>query len=407
MKARKETVGIVGAGPSGIVAALEARKRGAEVFLFDSNPRAGRKLLATGAGRCNLSNAGATAERYYCDDIDGLRKALSIFGPRQLAKYFEELGIFTFSTPDGWYYPLTESASNVVDILEAHLRASKVCLCMGVKICDLSVGESDFCLSEANVRRVYHVNRVIIATGGKASPASGSDGQMFTVLEKLGHQVLPVLPALAPVLTEVRPIKGLRGVRLDAGVSLFANNKLLQSTFGNIIFTEWGVNGPGVMDLSYLVGLYSHCYREIEINFLGEREQLLRKLLEDTRFKRLPAAVVFESVLPVRLVRLFMERVGVAGDVLLQDVSRVTIEALLQHLRHFRVAVRGTRSFDHSQLSIGGIPLQQVNPLNMESRLIRGLHFAGEVLNVAGPCGGYNLQWAFTSGYLAGRGIEG
>jgi predicted Rossmann fold flavoprotein len=396
-------LGIIGAGPAGLMAALEASRFGMEVHLFDSNPRVGRKLKGTGAGRCNISNQGAAAQRYSGGDPDFLHKIFSAFSQSQLASSLDSIGIPIYATPDGWCYPLSESAINVVDILEAHLRKDGVRIYNKTKICDIQHQNSDFLLAEANAKLTYSFERIVCATGGKAFPKLGSNGEFFSCLKRLGHTIVPVFPALAPLLTDPKPIHKLQGIRMDVGVRLFRDLELLGDTTGNIIFNEWGINGPGVMDLSHLVSTNQNSALHIEINFLPFHEELLQEIIKTNRASSIALQVIFQAILPLKVVLFFMEQAGLSQEIQINRVPDESLEYLFNLIKKFPLEVRGTRGFDFCQISTGGVPLAEIFPVSLESRLHPGLFFAGEVMDVIGPCGGYNLHWALSSGVLAGR----
>jgi predicted Rossmann fold flavoprotein len=342
------------------------------------------------------------ANRYFCANQKLLESAIDKFGHDQLIAYLHALGILTYSTADGWVYPVSNSASNVVDIFTAHLNGSGVCISENTMIEDIQIRETHFELVTKGKGRSINVDRLIVASGSKALPNSGSKGEMFSVLGKLGHTIKPVKPALAPVLTDRRIFHKLQGIRVDVGVSLWIGDEKKSETAGNIIFTNWGLNGPGVMDLSHLINLNEDSEIRLKINFLISHEEALRDLLGKNRKLELPIQVLFESVLHKKIARFFLDRFQVKPGRSIESVEDETLEALFEEMTGIFVEVKGTRGFEFSQLSTGGIPLSDVDPNTMESRLVKGLYFAGEVLDVIGPCGGYNLQWAFTSGAIAG-----
>ncbi len=396
-------IGIIGAGPAGIIAALEARQSAAQVLLIDANGVIGRKLAATGSGRCNLTNAQVSASRYHSSSIEFVKQALEHFGHQQLISWLNEHGIFTYATSDGWVYPITDSAANVVDILQAHLRAAGIELYLSTLITDIQRQNNSFILHTADPKRSFTVDKVIVATGGPACPQLGARENIYSILKKLGHAILPVLPALAPLETEMHMIHKLQGVRLDAGVTLFADGKTIGKTFGNIIFTSWGLNGPGVMDLSYLVSLHADSKLELSIDLIHDRVDLLVELFQNKANSEIPLLAILESLLPVKISRWALEGLSLPVDIPTHQVNQTQLSKLLASLKNLRVVVKRTRGFRFSQLSTGGVSLEEVNPQDMQSKIIKGLYFAGEVLDVTGPCGGYNLQWAFTSGYIAGH----
>lgn len=402
MKNSTLTVAVVGAGPAGMMAALEARRAGATVLVLDGNPRVGRKLLVTGSGRCNLTNAKMRAEAYHCTDTAFVARALERFGYRELVARLAEMGIPTYATDDGWTYPVSNSAANVVDIFEAHLALAGVEMLTNAHVSGLRRDGEGYHLLVGESGPMHRANRVILAGGGMAYPNLGSKGELFPMVEKLGHTVLPVTPALAPVVTDPRPLRRLQGVRLDARLTLSESNQSLAESTGNIIFTEWGINGPGVMNLSHHVSARPNTPMRLEIDFLHAYAPEMRRLVNAYHQMEMPLSVLLEGVLPSKVVAVMMEKAHLPLETRLDELTDDQEEVLFRLLTAFRVEVRGTRGFEFSQVSTGGVPLDEVYPESMESRRCAGLYFAGEILDVNGPCGGYNLQWAFTSGVIAG-----
>jgi predicted Rossmann fold flavoprotein len=395
-------IAIIGAGPAGMMAAIFASQAGCEVVIIDTNEHVGRKLLVTGAGRCNLTNADVAAVRYACDNPVWLNRVLNQFNREDLLRFLERIGIFTFSTFDGWYYPISESAHAVVDAFDAALEGHKVQKMLRKQVTGIiKVGDGFEVMLH---RDVIKADRVIIACGGKAYPSLGSDGNLLTIIQQMGHLVHPVLPALAPVTADMRMLKGLQGVRLDADVTLLQGGRALGKTFGNIIFTQWGLNGPGVMDLSYLVSTYPMKDMVLELNLIHKFVEKLNTMFISPVNSFMPVQVAIQSVLPPKMAAYVIHAAGLAPDTLLSKLKKPQRDSLFQLLTHFQLKVTGTRGFDYCQVSTGGVALMEVNPETMESLIVPGLFFAGEVLDVVGPCGGYNLQFAFSTGAIAGMG---
>ncbi|MCP4544483.1 MAG: aminoacetone oxidase family FAD-binding enzyme [Chloroflexi bacterium] len=402
-------VGIVGTGPAGMMAALEAAKRGARVLLFDSNPMVGRKLLVTGNGRCNLSNANAAADRYTCADPAFLEQALAKFGHEHLSVTLRELGILTYATHDGWCYPLSNSAATVVDTFAAALELAGVEIHLWHKIVHIRRSKGKFVL-EADVpdgARTYTVERVIVAAGGKAHPVLGSKGECFPLLKELGHTVVPIHPALVPIRADVKRFHKLQGVRLDVGLALFQGDNKLHETVGNMLFTRFGFSGPASMNLSHLVSTHEGPPLRLTLNLIPHHLEELRQLIARKRADPISMRVILGAVLPVKIPPVFLWLAGLGPDVCLNQISNRSLEKLLGLLISISVKVKGTREFKFSQLSTGGVPVTEVVPHSMASRRVKGLYLAGEVLDVVGPCGGYNLQYAFTSGAIAGMAAGG
>lgn len=406
-------VGIVGAGPAGIMAALQAAGRGVRVLLFDRNPVIGRKLLVTGNGRCNLSNANVAPGRYACADSDFLERAFRRFGRDELLSALGGLGVLTYATEDGWYYPLSNSAATVRDALASALELTAgVELHLGTKISDIRRLKKRFVLEVGGPSHTVTVDKVIVAAGGKAHPALGSKGELFPVLKRLGHTVVPVRPALVPIRAEVSHFHKLQGVRLDAGLALYQGADKLGETVGNLMFTQFGFSGPAAMDLSHLVMTQRHgdsasLQQTLVINLVPHHLPELRRLVAAKRADPVPLRVVLGAVLPAKVPPVILGLAGLPAELPLSQTSDRQLEELIKHLTGTSAVVKGTRGFQFGQLSAGGVPVTEVEPETMASRGVPGLYIAGEVLDVVGPCGGYNLQFAFTSGALAGMAAGG
>ena len=400
-------IGIVGAGPAGMMAALEAAKRGARVLLFDTNRMVGRKLLVTGNGRCNLTNEGVAADRYVCADPAFLQTALAAFGRLELLAALWDLGVITYATHDGWVYPVSNSAATVADALAAGLEQAGVEVRLLTKIGGIRRQGSRFVLEAGGPAHTIEVDAVVVAAGGKAYPALGSKGELFPVLERLGHTVMPVRPALAPICARAAPFHKLQGVRLDVGLAVYRDDTKLGETVGNLMFTQFGFSGPAAMDMSYLVSAHRPGALRLVLNLIPTHQAELDRLLAAKRQERVPLRVVLGAVLPAKVPPVFLGLAGLPADVMLAEVSDDELARVVGLLTGFSLPAEGTRGFQFSQLSSGGVPVTEVDARTMGSRKVRALYLAGEVLDVIGPCGGYNLQFAFTSGALAGAAAAG
>ncbi len=394
----------VGAGPAGMTAALFAARAGAQVRLIDANPQVGRKLTVTGSGRANLTNRSVEAERYTCADPQWMSALLARFGYPELLDFLNEIGVLTYSTTDGWCYPISESAQTVVEAFANALQLAGVELVLNQKVISIRKERDKFKLTLTS-GVTLETRQLIIAAGGKAYPTLGSRGELFPSLKTLGHSITPLTPALAPVTCDMQPWRKLSGLRLDARASLFEGSTLLAETTGNLIFTEWGLNGPAVMDLSHHISTRPGAKLELVLNPLFSSEPALRDLVERKRATLTPLRTLLGSVLPPKLPPLLLSRAGLAQGVLVNQLNRDQIDKLFRVATTLPFKVTGVRGFEYCQVSAGGVPVSEVDPLNMRSRLVPGLSLAGEVLDVVGPCGGYNLQFAFSSGALAGMGV--
>jgi len=400
-------VGIVGAGPAGIMAALAAAELGAQVILFDTNRSVGRKLAATGNGRGNLTNMRASAGDYHCSSPDLIEGLLAAFGPADLRRYLAGIGVLTYSTYDGWCYPVSESAAAVAELLAAAVELAGVEVRLLTKVDDLERCGCGWDIRHSGGSAHMAVDRVIVATGGLAAPALGASGSLYPILQRLGVRVLPSRPALVPLVADMRRWHKLQGVRVEAEVRLLHGVEEIGRDRGNLMFTQSGLSGPAAMNLSHLVGEPPASGLEAAIDLAPAHGEALADLVRRLAGRRMPLATLLGAVVPPKVPPVILASVGLPESVRLDEAPRVAVADALARLHDLRVAVSGTRGFAQAQLSAGGVPLTEVEATTLECRSCPGLYLAGEVLDVVGPCGGYNLHFAFASGRVAGLAAAG
>lgn len=398
-------IAVIGAGAAGILAALNAASGLGQVTLFEHNASIGKKILVTGSGRCNITNDAVSPAAYHCADPEWITQFLDHFGVAELKDNFEKLGIPLYKTEDGWYYPLSQSAQAVVAILEERLSESPVKLRVATEVEWFSLQDGQFVLKllHEGQQRTESFDGVVLAAGGKAYPDLGSRGQLFGALEKLGHQVEPKKPALGPIYVDLLAFKQLRGQRFDAVCSLYADGERLASTYGNLIVTEKGFNGPGVMNLSHLVSLYPDKTLELQVNFLGPYwEGMAEQFVDPKRARRSIKGLLLQSFSP-KTVEFFLNQARLNPTVSIESLNESELLGLLRVATDNRFKITGAGDFGNSQVSVGGVAVSEVDPISFESTLIPKLYLIGETNDVIGPCGGYNLHYAFGSGILAGK----
>jgi hypothetical protein len=392
-----------------MMAALQAAWNGASVTLFERNPTVGRKLLVTGSGRCNITNAAAAAAAYTCADQKWIETLLGQFGVPELLAVLSEIGIPVYKTSDGWYYPLSDSAHTVVDAFACALHLAGVTLVNSAQVTSIRVGGKGLAVrfSRDGKEEESEFERLVVSAGGKAYPSLGSRGELFPVLEGLGHVVLPKRPALAPLLVDLGNLQVLQGIRLDAGVTLWNGSQRLASTRGSLIVTQWGLNGPAVMDISHHVSARPQTALELSLNLLAFFEEEFDRLLAQKRKSSMPFRVFLGAFFPPKVAITVIKNARLAEEILMHQVGDSALERLIDKLKDTRLAVKGVRDFEYCQISAGGVPVSEVDPRTLESRRVKGLYLTGETLDVVGPCGGYNLQYAFSSGAVAGKAAAG
>ena len=398
--------GIIGAGPAGIFSALMIKEQNPEhsVTIFDGNQKIGRKLFATGNGRCNITNMNAGPGSYYSVRPAGLSPVFDQIGPEAIRKKLEVLGIPTVQTEDGWVYPQSWSAANVVQILGDALQYAGVEVRSGAKVTGITMSGSKFVLAVEGQGKTKPFDKLILTTGSHAFPQLGANTSILSELFQFGHRDLPFIPALAPVSAKGDIFKALQGTRLDAEVTALKGKEELGSSFGNIIFTDYGLNGPGIMNVSHLISDKDAKDYMLRINFVpGDLKRQLDNFFYQHINKDYPYRSVYLSILPGKLIEYFFKIWKLDWETTCKRIDSRTFRIHLKRLENGLIPIEGNRGFNFGQAAAGGIPLSEVDLSTMESRKQKGLFFAGEVLDVVGPCGGYNLTWAIATGIISGR----
>lgn len=396
-------IGIIGAGASGLCAAIQSKQLGMDVHLLDANASPGRKLGATGSGRCNISNQQAAAMQYFTDDQNALQKCFAKISSVQVLTFLEACGIPTTASQDGWIYPQSYSAANVVDILMDDLK--HIDLHTSTLITEITRTTDGFILHSADPALQYRCEKLILACGSPANPQLGSRAILYDSITRLGHTILPVRPALSPIETDPAPFHKLQGVRLDAGVELRHENKPVAQNIGNIIITQWGLNGPGVMDISHWIDPGKPDSYQLKIDFAPRCGGEIERALSAAKNAGRSLQALLKAYLPAKVVDFLLRQTRLEAHLHCGDMHQSQKEGLLHAIHNQIVAVRGVRGFKFAQASTGGVPLGEIHPATMQSKRCPGLFFAGEIVNVLGPCGGFNLHWAFLSALIAANGL--
>ncbi len=398
-----KTVIVIGGGASGLVAALTAAEDpDNRVLLLERQQRVGRKLLATGNGRCNLTNTGAAPEHYHGEDPAFVRPALSAFGPGEALDYFHSLGLLTAEEYGGRVYPLSDSANSVLDVLRLALDRAGVeqrCACPAQA---LRRGKKGLLVETEG--ETLQADAVILACGGAAGARLGGVMDGYRLARDLGHRRTGLYPALVQLVTEPEYPRALKGVRAESVLRLCRGERVLARSRGELQFTETGVSGPAVFDLSRAAATGGEGLT-LRIALLPLDADEILPLLGARRaqYPELAASEIFTGMLHNRLGRMLVKYAGVNGNAPLRELTDESLRTLSRACVDFRLPVKGTEGFDHAQVTAGGLRTEEFDPATLESRLVPGLFACGELLDVDGDCGGYNLQWAWASGRLAGR----
>ena len=394
-------IGIIGGGASGMAAALAASENpNAQVVLLERQARVGRKLLATGNGRCNLTNIHAKERGYHGLDEQFPQYALTKFDPEMTLSWFEKLGLYTVTEPSGKVYPYSDQANSVVDILRFNLERPNIQVRTAFEVEKIKQSGDKFVVSNAEEDVVF--DKLIVACGGLAGSKLGGSMSGYKLLGKLGHRSTKLRPALVQIKSDWGGVSGLKGVRAECKAEIYNNEQLFAQSRGELQFTEYGLSGPVIFEVSRDV--CSKPGRWIcRLDFLPDwTAQQLEKELYRRKLSHLPAQELLTGILHNRLGRVLTHSVGVALNAGCKDLSDGDILSVCAAVKHFEVNLTEPMGMDSAQVTAGGVMTEQFDPETMESRLLPGLYACGEVLDVDGDCGGYNLQWAWSSGRLAG-----
>ncbi len=395
-------IGIIGAGASGMAAALAAAENeNAQVVLFERQPRVGRKLAATGNGRCNLTNLHANEGGYHGEDRTFAGHALRAFDVEQTLTWFRELGLFTVAEPSGRVYPYSDQANSVVDVLRFALDQRNIRLELGFEVTKIRRCGDGFRVESGD--RSEFCDRLIIACGGLAGTKLGGSMAGYQLLRSLGHRMTKLRPALVQVKCAWGGVASLKGVRTNCHVQILHNGSLHAESTGELQFTEYGLSGPVIFEVSR-----DTCQGKGEwlcrLDFLPQvpMAELKEELLRRTE-RQLPVEEFLTGILHNRLGRILIKSAGISNNRLVSSIDNKEIEEICTAVKSFEILLTEPLGMDSAQVTAGGIVTAEFDPLTMESKLVPGLYACGEVLDIDGDCGGYNLQWAWSSGRLAGH----
>ena len=399
-----ETVIVIGGGAAGMLAALTAAEEAERrVLLLERQQRVGRKLLATGNGRCNLTNTGAGPANYHGENPDFAVPALTAFPPQAALDFFRGLGLMTVEEYGGRVYPLSNAANSVVDVLRFALEARGVEVKTACPARELKREKQGF--SVVTDEGCLHADKLIVACGGAAGAKLGGVSDGYELLKALGHKRTALYPALVQLLTAPEYPRALKGVRADCALRLLAGEELLAQSDGELQFTETGVSGPAAFDLSRAASVGGKGLTLSADFFRDYTEEAILELLRARRehLPALPAAEMLTGMLHNRLGKMLVKYAGLSAGTPLSALSGNALKTLARACKDFRLELRGTEGFDSAQVTAGGVKTSGFNPETLESWFVPGLFACGELLDIDGDCGGFNLQWAWASGRKAGR----
>ena len=376
-----------------------AQTQNTQVILLERQSRVGKKLSATGNGRCNLSNIHADIGHYHGEDAAFCTYALAQMDVEKTLAWFHSLGLFTATEPTGKVYPYSDQANSVVDVLRLALNRANIDLRTGFAVQKVSKTENGFAVTDGET--TVFCNRLIVACGGIAGTKLGGSMSGYKILSKLGHSASRLRPSLVQLKSNWSGLASLKGVRTNCNVKILHNGEIFAQSTGELQFTDYGISGPVIFEVSRDVCQAPGTWTAV-LDMLPDHDgTVLEQALRRKRCTDLPMDELLTGIIHNRLGRILTKYAGVRGK-LTSELTEGDIQQLLKTVKSFEIVLTEPMGMENAQVTAGGIYTCNFDPATMESKLVPGLYACGEVLDIDGDCGGYNLQWAWSSGYLAG-----
>ena len=401
---------VVGAGPAGMMAAIRAGQLGKDVILIERNETLGKKLKITGSSRCNITNTAPLdlfVEKFGKKGAF-LRSAFTKLSNRRLMSFFNSKGLKFNVEENGRVFPISNKSTSIIKVLKEYLSENKVKKNYNTRLMKIKIKKDYFTLDLGNDNHMA-AKKVILATGGVSYPPTGSTGDGLDIAEKLGHKITPLKPGLVPLKTDEEWVKELQGISLENVILTFKYGKRkIVSDKGNIIFTHFGISGPLILDLSSKIVPLFEKNEKIDL-YIDLKPELIASELEEMLIKEFEARSKTEFknfmklLIPNRMIPVFIELLEINPKKKVNQVNRKERISIANLLKAFPLTLTGFQSIDKAMITCGGISKKDINPGTMESKIVAGIYFAGEIIDLCAPSGGYNLQEAFSTGYLAGE----
>ena len=396
---------IIGAGASGIVCSILSKKSNNKVVILERNDKSLKKLLMTGNGRCNYMNEEYNTSKYHSEDIDIVDKIISSNNIEMVRNFFDSLGVIP-KIKNGYYYPYSNQAVTIKNMLEEEALNKGVEIRYNSLVTDVKKVDDKFEVV-CNNEKLY-CNNLVIATGSKAYPVTGSDGSGYTLLTNFNHTIVEVVPSLVQLTSDFKYLKNWDGVRSDVVLELFEDDKHIATEFGEVQLTNYGISGICTFNLSHYVtrGIKNHKYT-MSINFVPFIDTLITPWMDDYSKKNSNKKLynLLEGLLNTKLIDIILKVSNIDGNRYYNDLSNDEKLVLCKNLKGLKINITGHKSFDSAQICSGGVKLSEIDYNTFESKVVSNLYITGELLDMNGNCGGYNLTTCWISGILSGKAI--
>lgn len=400
---------IIGGGAAGSFCAITAARRGLSVIVLEPNEKIGRKLRITGKGRCNVTNNSdiRTVMNHIPDHSRFLYGALTRFSPEDTMQFYEDLGIPLKTERGNRVFPVSDNANDIADALQNELRRLGVTI-IHEKAVDLITEDGRICAVDTSNQRI-RTDRCVIATGGKSYPKTGSEGSGYRLASKLGHSIVSPLPSLVPLVSDDRCCAELQGLSLrNIELSAYEDDKSIYRERGEMLFSHFGITGPLVLSASAHMRHFGTAEYKVILDLkpaLDEKTLDLRILRDFSKYQNKAIRNALGDLLPKAMIPVILSRIAVPGGKPVHEITKEERKKLVHELKNFTITINGTRPIEEAVVTAGGVSTDEINPRTMESKLVSGLYFAGEIMDLDAYTGGYNLQIAWSTANLAGNSL--
>ena len=399
---------IIGAGAAGIMAAVIASEN-TRIDLFEKNSKIGKKISVSGNGRCNISNANLSSEDYFTHNLAFVKYVLKRFGFKDFERFCKNIALTLTKDEEGRVYPLSKDARSVITLLEKKLRERNVKIYTNSKIIDIKKQKEGFIIQTESKKYQFY-DKVMLAAGSAAASHLGGGVEGYEIARKLGHDIKTLYPSLVQLELNSKTASKMAGVKKYGKISLYIDSEKVQTLKGDILFTNYGVSGLGILDISQKASFALKDKKEVEIGLdlmmefeRAEFENRIKNFCKE--FPKYDIETILYSFISPKIACHFLKDLNIDPKKSAKEINQKLIKKICYYLKDWRFKVKDTHGYRYAEVCGGGIDLSEVNEKNMESKLVKGLYFGGEILDVVGKRGGYNLHFAWASGYLAGKGI--
>jgi hypothetical protein len=397
---------VVGGGASGLLVSILISRCNTEVILLEKNSRVGKKILVSGNGKCNIGNISPQPKNYYSSNPNFINKALENYGAKEIIDIFKTIGIEIIEGSDGKLFPLSLQASSVVDILEYEAKRLGVEIICDCEVNNISKKDNIFTI-KSTIKDIL-AETVILTSGSQAYPKLGGSSRGLDIATSLGHNIVTPLPSLVQLSSDETWVKEVSGVKINSTVSLYANNQYITQKSGDVLFTKYGVSGLAILDISRSVSLelanYSYCELSIDLMPQYTKEELIKLILSYSNIDR-DIDIFLNGFINKKLIKVVLSqsKSKVKNS---KNLNRKEIAKIVYSIKNLKLSISDTKGFENAEVSIGGVDTKDVNPITMESKIVKNLYLAGEILDIDGDRGGFNFHFAWVSAIRASVGLS-